>query len=83
LAKIFKFPFDEKDAITPTEFLHNTMNVIDDNTESIVIACKNKDGTWLTGYFEADRGTRNEALGHIQADIIDQMIKSNPERYGE
>lgn len=83
MAKILHFPKTDKEATTVTEFLHDAINTIDDNAESIVVAFKNKDGSWLTGYFKADWGTRNEALGHIQADIIDQMILSNSERYGE
>lgn len=83
MAKVLHFPEKDKEPSTAIEFLHDAINTIDDNVESVIVAFKSKDGSWLTGYFKADWGTRNEALGHIQADLIDQMIKSNPERYGE
>jgi hypothetical protein len=82
MGKIYHFP-DTKER-TIKESIENSANIADQQeSEAIayVIAVKCKDGSWLTGYHNADWGTRNEALGHIQADIIDQMIRNNPERY--
>ena len=82
MAKIIHFPNEKKE--TPEEFMLSTLHVInEEKCETIVIAAKNKDGYWVTGYLNADWATRNEALGHIQADIIDQMILSNLDRYSE
>ena len=82
MAKILHLPHKEKEPSTAIEFLEDAVNTINDDVESVIVAFKDKDGNWMTGYFKADWGTRNEALGHIQADIIDQMILSNIERYG-
>lgn len=56
--------------------------LIKHGTVSIVIAAKNAAGEVLTGYFRCDVGTRQEICGHIQCDIIDQMILANLDRYG-
>jgi len=60
--------------------------VLDEKTDSIdtiVLAMKDKEGQWVTGYFNANWAVRNEAIGHIQADIIDQMILANLDRYNQ
>jgi len=85
MAKIIHFPIPEKDTHEdPEKFMLNTLDVIkEQEAETIIIAAKNKEGYWVTGYLNADWATRNEALGHIQADIIDQMILSNLDKYSE
>lgn len=83
MAKIIHFP-SPKNEDTPEEFMLDTIETIKEmEAETIIIAVKNKEGYWVTGYLNADWATRNEALGHIQADIIDQMILSNLDRYSE
>ena len=83
MAKIIHFP-SPKNEDTPEEFMLDTIETIKEmEVETIIIAAKNKEGYWVTGYLNADWATRNEALGHIQADIIDQMILSNLDRYSE
>ena len=83
MAKIIHFP-SPKNEDTPEEFMLDTIKTIKEmEAETIIIAVKNKEGYWVTGYLNADWATRNEALGHIQADIIDQMILSNLDRYSE
>jgi hypothetical protein len=83
MAKIIHFP-SPKNEDTPEEFMLDTIKTIKEmEAETIIIAAKNKEGYWVTGYLNADWATRNEALGHIQADIIDQMILSNLDRYSE
>jgi len=83
MAKIIHFP-SPKNEDTPEEFMLDTIETIKEmEAETIIIAAKNKEGYWVTGYLNADWATRNEALGHLQADIIDQMILSNLDRYSE
>ena len=83
MAKIIHFP-SPKNEDTPEEFMLDTIETIKEmEAETIIIAAKNKEGYWVTGYLNADWATRNEALGHIQADIIDQMILSNLDRHSE
>jgi len=83
MAKIIHFP-SPKNEDTPEEFMLDTIKTIKEmEAETIIIAAKNKEGYWVTGYLNADWATRNEALGHLQADIIDQMILSNLDRYSE
>lgn len=81
MAKILHFPIPESES-TIEEFLKETAEIAkSDEAICAVVACKLPDGSWITGYKNADWGTRNEAMGHIQSDIIDQMILSNLDRY--
>ena len=73
-------------AQSPIGFLKQSLDVItnlppEEEIVSIVIAFKAKDGSVLTGYFNAPNPIRQELVGHIQCDIIDQMILINIERY--
>ncbi|MCK9460699.1 MAG: hypothetical protein M0R80_13760 [Proteobacteria bacterium] len=80
MAKIIHFPPTLAD--TPLAFIGECQGVIKENDiKSILIAYKLDDGSVMTGYFECDFGTRQELAGHIQCDIIDQMILANPDRY--
>ena len=82
MARIIHFPSIKEQ--TPEKFMLDTLETIKEmEVETIVIAAKNKEGYWITGYLNADWATRNEALGYIQADIIDQMILANLDRYSE
>lgn len=81
MAKIVNFP--KTKAQDPNDFLVETIDIVKEReVESIVISLKLKDGEIMTGYFNADFGTRQEICGHIQCDIIDSMILANSERYG-
>lgn len=41
-------------------------------------ACKDKNtNEVLTGHFNLDAGDKQELLGHIQIDIIDEYIRNN------
>lgn len=83
MPKVLHFPITAGEK-TPQQFMAEaTKAIAEEGIEHIVIAGRNKEGYWVTGYLNADWGTRNEALGHIQADIIDQMILSNLDRYVE
>ena len=67
---------------TIEEFMAESVKVIKaENIDCLVIAGKSKEGCWVTGYYNADFGVKHEALGHIQADIVDQMVSANFERY--
>jgi len=82
LAKIIHFP--QSNARSPNDFLTETFDIAkEEEIESIVVSFKLKNGEVMTGYFNADFGTRQEICGHIQCDIVDQMILANLERYGE
>jgi hypothetical protein len=80
MAKILHLP-NKSDTIA--EFLAEVRdNCYSENVENILIALKTCDGRVMTGYFQCDFGTRLELVGHIQCDIIDQMILANlGERY--
>ena len=46
--------------------------------DNMMIACKCKDGSVLTGYTKnLDYGTRMELKSHIEMDIIKEMIENN------
>lgn len=80
MAKIIHFP--KSQATTATDFMAESYDVVKENeVESIIVCCKCKNGEVMTGYFNADFGTKQEMLGHIQADVIDEMILANLDRY--
>lgn len=46
--------------------------------DNMMIACKCKDGSVLTGYTKnLDYGTKMELKSHIEMDIIKEMIENN------
>lgn len=80
VAKIIHFPKNK--SITPQDFVQEISEAVKENpAKSIMVACKLEDGSVMTGYFNCDFGTKQELVGHIQCDIIDQMIRTNSERY--
>lgn len=79
MAKILHFP--KSDAQTPEAFLEETKQAINNDAQAIIIVVKNKSGEVITGYYDCDFSTRHELVGHIQCDIIDQMIRANTDRY--
>jgi hypothetical protein len=82
MAKIINFPKNESDQ-TADEFLQESVQLtLDGDPVGITIAVKCKDGTVMTGYWHVDFGQKAEIIGHLQADMIDQMILNNLERYG-
>lgn len=76
MAKIISFK-SQKD--NTQDFLDEIKEEVEkNNIENIMFAAKLKDGTVMTGYTSNfDWGTKQELLGHIQVDIINQMIKEN------
>jgi len=67
---------------TIPEFMDEAKKVITDNSaKSIMIAVKLEDGSVMTGYFDCNFGVKQELVGHVQCDIIDQMILANLDRY--
>jgi len=82
MAKIIHFPDNRPKFDSATDFLNDSIKVLEDEkVESVLIAGRSKDGYVVTGYHKCDFGLRQELCGHIQCDIIDQMIRENPERY--
>lgn len=61
------------------EFLNNVIeDVKKNNIDKIIVACKDKENQLvLTGYANLNRAEKQELLGHIQVDIIRDMIESN------
>lgn len=46
--------------------------------DNMMIACKCKDGSILTGYTKnLDYGTKMELKSHVEMDIIKEMIENN------
>ena len=82
MAKIIHFPDNRDEYASVTEFLYDTIRVMqDEGAVSCLVAAKTESGVVVTGYHNCDFGARQELNGHIQCDIIDQMIRSNAERY--
>lgn len=75
-------PFPKTDAQSVDAFLRQSIEILLENkVYSLLIAGKCENGEVITGYYECDFGQRQEICGHIQCDIIDQMIRANPDRY--
>jgi putative heme iron utilization protein len=80
MAKILHF--SQTKAEEANDFLTETFDIVKEmEVESIAVCFKLKNGEVVTGYFNADFGTRQEICGHIQCDIIDQMIRANADGY--
>jgi hypothetical protein len=83
MADIIRFPRPDDEYDSTRDFLQDTiLRLEEEGVESVLIAGKTKDGQVITGYYKCNFGLRQELCGHIQCDIIDQMIRANPERYG-
>lgn len=82
MANIIRFPLPDKEHTSMKDFLQDSADRLEiDGVESVLIAGKSKDGQVVTGYYKCDFGVRQELCGHIQCDIIDQMIRANIDRY--
>lgn len=76
MGKIVKFKTQKENV---KDFLDEVKEEVDNlEINNLIIASKLKDGTVITGYTKnLDMGEKQELLGHIQADIIDEMIRIN------
>lgn len=76
MSKIINFNYKTDNVI---EFLENLKkDVKERNIDNIIIVCKDKrEGEVLTGYVNLEMGEKQELLGHIQVDVINEMIKAN------
>lgn len=80
MGNIINFP--KSKATKVDEFLIETFDIAkESDVDSVIVCLKLKNGEVMTGYFNSDFGARQEMLGHIQCDVIDQMILANLERY--
>lgn len=78
MAKIIRLSDKMDRYLSPTEFLQDSIRHFEaEGITTLLIAGKNADGFVMTGYYECDFGTRQELVGHIQCDIINQMIEAN------
>lgn len=75
MSKIIKFKNKSDDLI---EFIENNIKVLKERKiDNIIMTCKDKNtGEILTGNFNLDAGEKQELLGHIQIDIIDDYINN-------
>ena len=74
MSKIIKFKGKSDNLV---EYLENLIELVKkDKIDNILVACKLPDYI-MTGYLNLDMGEKQELLGHIQVDIIDEMIRIN------
>lgn len=77
MGKILRFNSKTDNVI---EFLTDAINKVKEyNIDNVLIAFKLKqeDSYIMTGYCNLEMGEKQELLGHIQVDIINDMIKQN------
>ena len=84
MADIIRMPTKDGEYRDAQHFLEHTLEIFQEEgvETQIVIAGKNRDGEVITGYYKCSFGEMQEICGHIQCDIIDQMIRANLDRYG-
>lgn len=76
MAKIIHF--SQPNDVSLKEYIQETKQILEEEgVDNLLIAAKLKDGRVITGYYHCDFGSRQELLGHIQCDVIDQMIQAN------
>ena len=74
MSKIIKFKQKSDNLV---EYLENLIEIVKENRiDNIMVACKLEDYV-MTGHHNLDMGTRQELLGHIQVDIVNEMIQTN------
>lgn len=62
------------------DFLEEAIDIVKkENVDNVMIAFKLKqdDANIMTGYCNLNMGEKQELLGHIQVDIVNDMIKQN------
>lgn len=62
------------------DFLEEAKNIVEkENIDNVMIAFKLKNGEdcVMTGYCNLSMGEKQELLGHIQVDIVKDMIEHN------
>ena len=75
MAKIVKFKTSQDDLVEALEYILERAR--EGEIRSFAFAAKCTDGNIATSYGNADVGTKNELLGHIQADIMYDIMKAN------
>ena len=82
MSKIIHFPDKKEEICTASDFLSDCAQTMkDEGVTSILIAGKNDQGQVITGYYNCGFALKHELCGHIQCDVVDQMIRANPDRY--
>ena len=71
--------FKTRQAKSMEEFLDNVKKqVLEENIDNMIIVSKCEDGTVMVGYTgNLDWGKKQELVGHMQVDVINEMIKAN------
>lgn len=80
--KIIRFPNKEEEIL---EDIQNMKDYVEQNKiDNFLITFKDKNKHEMCScYFNLDLGEKMEMLGHIQADIMDQMVETNIDKYIE
>lgn len=77
MGKIIRLKNKNDDVVT---FLEDAINKVrENNIDNVMIAFKlrQEDAYIMTGYCNLDMGEKQELIGHIQVDIVNDMIKQN------
>lgn len=77
MGKIIRLKNKNDDVVA---FLEDAINKVrENNIDNVMIAFKlrQEDAYIMTGYCNLDMGEKQELIGHIQVDIVNDMIKQN------
>lgn len=81
MAKVINFKSNKQKL---NDWLAEVIQFCNDNeVGSFMVAGKKSDGEFLTGYFNMDCGEKQEAIAHVQIDVIDQVTRQNMHKYIE
>ena len=77
MAKIINFKTKNNQAV---DFLKEAIKIVEEeNIDNVLIAFKSKgdEPCVMTGYCNLDMGGKQELIGHLQIDVIKDMINQN------
>lgn len=81
MSKIIRFKTKQDDIIKALEGLLQIAK--QEEITSFVFAAKCPDGSVATSWAEADVGTRNELVSHLQVDVMYAVVEANMDKLVE
>lgn len=78
MAKIIKLKTTQDNMVESLEYILEQAK--QGNIESFAFSAQLTDGNIATSYFNADVGTKQALIGHMQADVMYQIVEANVDR---
>lgn len=81
MSNIVRFKTPQDNTIEAIEYILEQAK--QGNIDSFAFAAQLTDGNVATSYAHADVGTKQKLIGHLQADVMYQVIQTNMDRLVE